>query len=138
MLPTLAIVVGDTQGTAAAPQNLVQDPNFTDPAAAWTVTAGAQTSVTPGYNGSQALQVTNVSSAPLTVNINDKVNTVASTSADQTYVASGWVKVSAPSVSAAVREGAWVGSQAAVAPQLSSVNLTDGDWHLVEVRYAPN
>lgn len=138
MIPTLAMVLGDTQGTAAAPQNLVQDPNFTDPASYWSVTPGTQTAVVAGYNGAQALQVTNVGSAPVTVNINDKTNTVASTDATSTYVASGWVKVSTPGTSAAVREGAWVGSQAAAAPQLTSVNLTDGNWHLVQVSYAPN
>jgi beta-glucanase (GH16 family) len=136
VLTTLALVPGDTgTPTSLASANLVVDPDFANGSNAWTTTRGASLQTVPGYNGDRAIAVTNATSGPLTVSLNDRINTVASTVKGTTYRASAWVRVDRPGTSVAVREGAWNNTVSQGQPKLTSSWLRTTDWRYISVDY---
>jgi beta-glucanase (GH16 family) len=136
VLTALAVVPGDAgPPLRLVPANLVVDPEFTDGTSAWNVTPGAAMHVAPGHDGHRAIAVSNITGGPLTVDLNDRVNTVADTVRGTTYRGSAWIRVDRPGTSAAIREGAWKNTTAQGAPALASAWLRNTGWQFVTLSY---
>jgi beta-glucanase (GH16 family) len=97
-------VSSTTAVAAAATVNLVADPTLSNGTAAWFTRTGGSLAVVPGHNGHPALRLRNETAAPLTLALNDRVNTVHATVAGATYQASAWIRTDAPGVTAAARQ----------------------------------
>jgi beta-glucanase (GH16 family) len=119
---------------AAVPRNLVVDPELAQGTGAWTSAAGGGLSVVAGHAGHRAVRVTNTSGHAVTLALNDRANTVASTRAAADYTASAWVRSAVAGVSVAAREGEWAGARSKGVEQ-SSAWLADTQWHFVTVTY---
>src|ERR1700712_1228343 len=92
-----------TAVAGASPANLVADPTLSKGAAAWFTGAGGSLALVAGHDGHPAVRLRNETAAPLTLALNDRVNTVHTTLAGATYQASAWIRTDAPGVSAAAR-----------------------------------
>ncbi len=88
---------------SASTANQVSDPTFATGTAGWFTRAGGALSVVAGHDGNRAIRMRNMTNAPLTMALNDKVNTVHATVAGATYQASAWISTDAPGVTSAVR-----------------------------------
>jgi len=88
---------------SATTANLVADPNFDNGTSAWFTRTGGALSVVAGHDGHRAIRMRNASDAPLTLALNDKVNTVDETVAGATYEASAWINTDSPGVTSAAR-----------------------------------
>jgi beta-glucanase (GH16 family) len=100
-----ALDLSSTSAVAGASTvNLVADPTLSNGTASWFTRTGGSLAVVAGYNGHLAVRLRNDTAAPLTLALNDRVNTVQATVAGATYQASAWVRTDAPGVTAAVRE----------------------------------
>jgi hypothetical protein len=131
-----AMLSTDAAGAAVTVSgNLVKDPEFASGAGAWTSPAGTSLSIVAGHNGHKAIAETNTSGRALTGNVNDRVNTVASTVKGATYTASAWIRVSVSRISAAVREGEWKGSSSPGPAASGTAWLTTTAWTFVTVDY---
>jgi len=130
-----AVVDTPVAGAATGPsRNLVADASLKHGTHAWTVTKGARMSVRR-IHGRRMIVIRNVTNHRLTVDLNDRRNTVGRTVAGKTYVASAWVRIARPRVTAAVREGAWRGSVSHSTPRVKSAWLRNSRWHRVTVKY---
>ena len=89
---------------AAATVNLVADPTLSSGTSAWFTRSGGSLAVVPGHNGHLAIRMRNETTAPLTLALNDRVNTVRATVAGATYQASAWIRTDAAGVTAAARQ----------------------------------
>src|SRR3954451_5291337 len=121
--------------TAVPVANFVPDPEFTNGAQGWRVTSGATVHVVAGRTGHQALAITNATSAPKTITLNDAPNTIAQTRRGVTYTASAWIRVSVPTLSVAIRQAAWSGSIAQGRPALQSAWLQTTAWQFLRVAF---
>ena len=100
-----ALDVSATSTTAAASTvNLVADPTFSKGTSTWFTRSGGSLAVVAGHNGHLAIRMRNETAAPLTLALNDRVNTVRATQAGATYQASAWVRTDAAGITAATRE----------------------------------
>ena len=97
-------VSSTTTVAAAATVNLVADPTFSAGTSAWFTRSGGSLAVVAGHNGHRAIRLRNETAAPLTLALNDRVNTVRATVAGATYQASAWIRTDAPGVTAAARQ----------------------------------
>lgn len=132
MLATVALGLGST---AQAEVNAVPDPSFEAGTSAWFVTSGAKLArVTPGYTGNYAARVTNTGAKNLTVALNDKVNTVATTVKGQRYTATVWIRPSAAKQSVAIRLMEYAGSSYKGQAQ-GKAYLTTTGWKKLTVSY---
>jgi beta-glucanase (GH16 family) len=104
------VVIETSNGVAAASANLVRDPGFLTGTINWTTTAGGSLSVVDGHDGHQAIRLQNTSAGTMTLALNDRVNTVASTVKGATYVAGAWVSTDSPGVTAGARMMEYQGS----------------------------
>ncbi|HST46794.1 MAG TPA: family 16 glycosylhydrolase [Jatrophihabitans sp.] len=100
-----AVTALDVSATSASAStvNLVADPGFSKGTAAWFTRSGGALSVVAGHAGHKAIRMRNLTNAPLTLALNDKVNTVHATVAGATYQASAWISTDAPGVTSAAR-----------------------------------
>ena len=89
---------------AAATVNLVADPTLSKGTATWSTRSGGSLAIVAGHNGHRAIRMRNETAAPLTLALNDRVNTVRATQAGATYQASAWIRTDAPGVTAAARQ----------------------------------
>jgi beta-glucanase (GH16 family) len=100
-----ALDVSSTSAVAGASTvNLVADPTLSQGAASWFTRSGGSLAVVAGYNGHPAIRLRNETAAPLTLALNDRVNTVQATVAGATYQAGAWVRTDAPGTTSAVRQ----------------------------------
>ncbi|HEV2888721.1 MAG TPA: hypothetical protein VGX49_17555, partial [Jatrophihabitans sp.] len=100
-----AIQVSSTGAVAAASTvNLVADPTLTSTSSWFTRTGGSLAIVAAGHNGHRAIRLRNETAAPLTLALNDRVNTVHATVAGATYQAGAWIRTDAAGVTAAARQ----------------------------------
>ena len=100
-----AMNVSSTGAVAdASTVNLVADPTLSKGVATWFTRSGGSLAVVAGHNGHRAIRLRNETAAPLTLALNDRVNTVHATVAGATYQASAWIRTDAPGVTAAVRQ----------------------------------
>ncbi|HEX8304628.1 MAG TPA: glycoside hydrolase family 16 protein [Jatrophihabitans sp.] len=97
-------VSSTTTAAAAATVNLVADPTLSKGTASWFTRSGGSLAVVPGHNGHPAIRLRNETAAPLTLALNDRVNTVRATVAGATYQAGAWIRTDAPGVTAAARQ----------------------------------
>lgn len=128
------INLSSKNASAATPVNLVADPEFKQGAQAWTTAAGGSLGVVAGYDGHSAVSLTNTTSGPLTLALNDKVNTVAKTTAGAVYQASAWIRTDAPGTSAAARLMEYQGS-VNHGSALGTAWLKNSDWTHVTATY---
>lgn len=117
---------------SASAANLVVDPEFAHGATAWKV-AGASMTVIAGFNGHKAIRITNTASAAHTLVLNDRINTVGSTSLKSTYAASVYVRSVTPGITADLRLGEWNASTSRQAPSQRSSYLRTSVWRKVAV-----
>ncbi|MEO7261963.1 MAG: family 16 glycosylhydrolase [Jatrophihabitantaceae bacterium] len=87
----------------ASTVNLVTDPTLSRGTAAWYTRSGGSLAIVAGHDGHRAIRLRNETAAPLTLALNDRVNTVRATVAGATYQASAWIRTDAPGVTAAAR-----------------------------------
>jgi beta-glucanase (GH16 family) len=100
-----ALNVSSTSAVAGASTvNLVADPTLSKGAATWFTGSGGSLAVVAGHDGHRAVRLRNETAAPLTLALNDRVNTVQATVAGATYQAGAWIRTDAPGVTAAVRQ----------------------------------
>src|SRR5919107_1734814 len=79
-----ALNVTSTTAASAATVNLVADPTLSKGAATWYTRSGGSLAVVAGHNGHLAIRMRNETAAPLTLALNDRVNTVHATVAGAT------------------------------------------------------
>ncbi|HEU5271047.1 MAG TPA: hypothetical protein VFU36_14070 [Jatrophihabitans sp.] len=96
-------VIETSGGVAATSANLVRDPAFLTGTANWTTTAGGSLSIANGHNGHRAIRLLNNSAGAMTLALNDRLNTVATTVAGASYLAGAWVSTDAPGLTAGAR-----------------------------------
>jgi beta-glucanase (GH16 family) len=100
-----ALDMSSTSAVAGASTvNLVADPTLSNGTASWFTRSGGSLAVVAGHDGHRAVRLRNDTAAPLTLALNDRVNTVHATVAGATYQAAAWVRTDAPGVTAAVRQ----------------------------------
>ncbi|HEX8094459.1 family 16 glycosylhydrolase [Jatrophihabitans sp.] len=118
----------------ASTVNLVADPTLSKGTASWFTGSGGALSVVTGHNGHLAVRMRNATAAPLTLALNDRVNTVQATVAGATYQAGAWIRTDAPGVTAAVRQMEY---QRLVyrGNKVTSAWLRTTDWVHVSVNY---
>jgi len=92
-----------TAVAGASTVNLVADPAMSQGTATWFTRAGGSLAVVPGHDGHPAIRLRNETAAPLTLALNDRVNTVHATQAGATYQASAWIRTDVPGLTSAVR-----------------------------------
>ena len=92
-----------TAVAGAATVNLVANSTFSAGTTGWYTRSGGSLAVVPGHDGHRAIRLRNQTAAPLTLALNDKVNTVRATVAGATYQASAWVRTDAPGLTTAAR-----------------------------------
>lgn len=97
------VAIENSNGVSATSANLVRDPAFLTGVANWTTTAGGGLSVVDGHDGHRAIRLLNNSAGTMTLALNDRANTVATTSPGATYEAGAWVRTDAPGVTAGAR-----------------------------------
>lgn len=119
---------------SAASANLVADPGFSSGVAAWTTAAGGSLSIVDGHDGHRAIRLLNTTGHPLTLALNDRLNTVAKTQAGAVYEASAWVSTDAPGISSAVRMMEYAGS-VNHGGNLASTWMRTTSWTQVSVKY---
>lgn len=133
----LALMTATDSSPAAASTsspNMVKDPGLATGTSAWTVTGGGSLSVVTGHDGGRAVRVLNTTARTLTIALNDKVNTVASTRAGAVYRASAWLQTDSPGVSSAVRLMEYAGSTNR-GSALASKWMRSTAWAQVTVNY---
>ncbi len=135
-MATVAAVVAieNSHGASAASANLVRDPAFLTGVANWTTTAGGSLSVVDGHDGHRAIRLLNNSAATMTLALNDRANTVATTTPGATYQAGAWVSTDAPGVTAGSRMMEYQGSVLHGSKQ-GSAWLRTTDWSYVQTTY---
>jgi beta-glucanase (GH16 family) len=135
-LATLASVaaIETSSGVSATTANLVKDPAFLTGVTNWTTTAGGSLSMATGHDGHRAIRLLNNSAGTMTLALNDRVNTVASTTAGARYLASAWVRSDSPGVTAGVRMMEYQGSTLHGSKQ-GSAWLRTSDWYYVSTSY---
>ena len=122
-------------GTASADVNAVVDGGFEDGVSAWTITSGATlTRSAGGHSGSFSALISNPGTAAMTVALNDKVNTIASTVKGRSYTATAWVRAVTPKQSVGIRLMEYAGSQFRGQGR-GTLWLTDTSWHQISVTY---
>lgn len=134
---SLALITATNSAVAVASTsapNLVKDPGLATGTSAWTVTGGGALSVVTGHDGGRAVRVLNTTARTLTIALNDKVNTVASTKAGAVYRASAWLQTDSPGVSSAVRLMEYAGSTNR-GSALASKWMRSTAWAQVTVNY---
>ena len=92
-----------TAVAAASTVNLVADPALSQGTASWYTRPGGSLAVVAGHAGHEAIRLRNETNAPLTLALNDRVNTVRATVAGATYQASAWIRTDSPGETAALR-----------------------------------
>ncbi len=129
-----ALDFASSDASAAGIINLVADPGLSTGTQGWFTKTGGSLAVVSGHNGHQAIRLRNETAAPLTLALNDRVNTVSATQAGATYQASAWIRTDAPGISAAVRTLEY---QRLVnrGGKLASAWLRSTDWVRVSVNY---
>jgi len=133
-LALLTVTDSSTADASTSSPNMVKDPRLATGTSAWTVTGGGALSVVAGHDGDRALRVLNTTNRALTIALNDKVNTVASTKAGAVYQASAWLQTDSPGVSSAVRLMEYAGS-ANRGSALASKWMRSTAWTQVTVNY---
>lgn len=129
-----ALDLSTTNAVASASTvNLVADPSMTS-TAAWFTRSGGSLAVVPGYAGHPAIRLRNETTAPLTLALNDRVNTVHSTVAGATYQASAWIRTDSPGETAALRMMEYQ-RQLHRGEKIQSSWLRTTDWVHVSVNY---
>ena len=136
VLATLASVaaIETSSGVSATTANLVKDPAFLTGVTNWTTTAGGSLSMATGHDGHRAIRLLNNSAGTMTLALNDRVNTVATTTAGARYLASAWVRTDSPGVTAGARMMEYQGSTLHGSKQ-GSAWLRTGDWYYVSTNY---
>ncbi|HEY0167153.1 MAG TPA: family 16 glycosylhydrolase [Jatrophihabitans sp.] len=92
-----------TAVASASTVNLVANPTLSNGTAGWFTRSGGSLAIVAGHDGHRAIRLRNETAAPLTLALNDKVNTVRATQAGATYQASAWIRTDAPGLTAAAR-----------------------------------
>src|SRR5215218_8106870 len=72
-------VSSTTAVAAAATVNLVADPALSKGTTTWFTRSGGSLAVVAGHNGHRAIRMRNETAAPLTLALNDRLNTVHAT-----------------------------------------------------------
>ncbi|RKS72749.1 beta-glucanase (GH16 family) [Motilibacter peucedani] len=120
---------------SAAPRDLVANGGFEGGTSGWFASSGSTLSTTGAHHsGSASAHVGNPRSGAATVALNDRTNTVVSTTKGATYTASAWVKASRAGTSAGVRLMEYAGSSLE-GQRKGTVWLTDTKWHQVKTTY---
>jgi Glycosyl hydrolases family 16 len=127
-------VIQTSNGVSATSANLVRDPAFLTGVANWATTAGGSLSMVDGHDGHRAIRLLNNSAGTMTLALNDRVNTVATTTAGATYQAGAWVRTDAPGVTAGSRMMEYQGSALHGSKQ-GSAWLRTTDWSYVSATY---
>ena len=130
-VPTVALGLPAVASAATGP-NLVVNPGFDKNLDGWFASDGATLREATGRSGKAALAGSGKRTR--TVVLNDKKNTVASTTAGTTYVASAWVRGSGRGVPSAIRIQEWAGDGKKGEAQTYKW-LKNTSWHRIEVRY---
>jgi beta-glucanase (GH16 family) len=130
-----AIDLSTTSAVASASTvNLVRHPTFSDGTADWYTRDGGSLAVVPGHDGHPAVRLRNETAAPLTLALNDRVNTVAATVAGATYQASAWIRTDSLGETAALRMMEYQ-RQLHRGEKIKSAWLRTTDWVHVSVDY---
>ena len=87
-----------------------------------------------GHDGHRAIQLQNTSAGAMTLALNDRLNTVATTTAGATYTAGAWVRTDAPGLTAGSRMMEYEGSTLHGSKQ-GSAWLRTTDWAYVSTTY---
>ncbi|MEO6502191.1 MAG: family 16 glycosylhydrolase [Jatrophihabitantaceae bacterium] len=87
----------------ASTVNMVANSTLSTGTTGWFTRSGGSLAVVAGHDGHRAIRLRNETAAPLTLALNDKVNTVHATVAGATYQASAWIRTDAPGLTAAAR-----------------------------------
>ncbi len=119
---------------SASTVNLVADPSLSDGTAAWFTRSGGSLAVVPGHSGHPAIRLRNETDAPLTLALNDKINTVHATVAGATYQASAWIRTDYVGETAAVRMMEYQ-RQLHRGEKIKSAWLRSTDWVQVSADY---
>lgn len=127
-------VIATSGGVSATSANLVRDPAFLTGTANWTTTAGGTLSVVNGYAGHRAIRLLNNSAGTMTLALNDRLNTVATTVRGANYLAGAWVSTDAPGVTAGARMMEYQGSVLHGSKQ-GSAWLRTTSWSYVSTTY---
>lgn len=136
VLATVASIaaIETSSGVSATSANLVRDPAFLTGVTNWSTTAGGTLSMVSGHDGHRAIRLLNSSAGTMTLALNDRVNTVATTTAGASYLASAWVSTDAPGITAGTRMMEYQGSTLHGSKQGSSW-LRTGDWYYLSTSY---
>ncbi|MDQ1742224.1 MAG: hypothetical protein QOE23_563 [Pseudonocardiales bacterium] len=133
-----AVTALDLSTTSAAASastvNLVADPTMSNGTAAWFTRSGGSLAVVPGHSGHPAIRLRNETAAPLTLALNDKVNTVHATVAGATYQASVWIRTDSVGETAALRMMEYQ-RQLHRGEKIQSAWLRSTDWVHVSANY---
>jgi beta-glucanase (GH16 family) len=127
-------VIETSSGVAATSANLVPDPAFLTGTANWTTTAGGNLSVVDGYDGHRAIRLLNNSAGTMTLALNDRLNTVATTVPGASYLAGAWVSTDAPGITAGARMMEYQGTVLHGSKQ-GSAWLRTTNWTYVSTTY---
>ncbi|RKS71330.1 carbohydrate binding protein [Motilibacter peucedani] len=119
---------------SAATSNLAVNGGFESGTTGWFVASNATLSTAAGHSGSKAAHVAVAGTAAATVALNDKVNTVASTTKGATYTATAWVKAKQAGNSAGIRLMEYKGNTFA-GQNRGTVWLKDTSWHQLTATY---
>ncbi len=128
------LVIETSNGVDATSANLVRDPAFLTGTANWTTTAGGSLSIVDGHDGHRAIRLLNNSAGTMTLALNDRLNTVATTTQGASYQAGAWVSTDAPGVTAGARMMEYQGSTLHGSKQGSAWLRTTG-WAYVSTTY---
>ncbi|MFL6164069.1 MAG: family 16 glycosylhydrolase [Jatrophihabitantaceae bacterium] len=128
------VVIETSNGVSATSANLVRDPAFLTGVTNWSTTAGGSLSMADGHDGHRAIRLLNSSAGTMTLALNDRINTVPTTTAGATYQAGAWVSTDAPGLTAGVRMMEYEGSIMHGSKQ-GSAWLRTNDWYYVTTSY---
>jgi hypothetical protein len=129
--PGLAIAVTSSSSSTT---NLVRNPGFESGTTSWRTNATNEhlSTVTPGRSGSYAAKLT-VGTRTDAV-LNDKANTVSSTTKGASYAARAYVRTTTPGVTARLRLRE-VNAGTMVGRKTTSLTLADTAWHQLSLTY---
>jgi hypothetical protein len=122
--------------TVSAAEEEISNGTFETGTSGWVATPKADgtapvplTRVSGGHTGSYAAQVSNTSAAATTTVLNDSPNSVASTTAGQTYRATAWLRATRANTTLVLRLLEYTSGNALVTSKQSSYWATDTTWH---------
>ena len=131
----LALSIGAVgQPSPAAAASSVVNGGFDASTSGWFSNAGSSLTSAAGHSGAGSARVTDVQAGAATVALNDKVNTVASTTSGRTYTASAWVRLTRAGSKFGIRLMEYNGNTLK-GLQISDLTATDTAWHQVRVSY---